>query len=309
MNYRIRHRLISFIYDLNIKGSGFLCSKIINAFTPKAKNPLVIKTLYGFQLKIDPVKDNGIEKSIYEKGTYEKGTLHIIRKLLTQGDLFVDIGANIGLMSIFAANIVKENGLVVSFEPNPETNQILKENISLNNISNIKVEPYALGNECEQRKIYDNFKVNRGAASLIHPQVLTQSYDVNVTTFSKYFDYMQNISLIKIDVEGYELKVLEGAKGYLKKCKKPPMIIVEFSLLRENSFGEELNALASFIQSVGGYRLFKSVLGKERISKLIEITNTQDFPIHDNVYCFTNEHIAQLEMGLFKKNPLRKSLN
>ncbi len=299
MGYIARHRLINLIYDSNIKGSSTINRLIIEHFTPKPKHSLIIKTIYGFRLKIDPAKDNGVENSIYIKGTYEKGTLDIIGKILKKGDVFIDIGANIGLMSIFSSYKVGENGQVISFEPNPETRKILEENIVLNSINNIKIEPYALSNTKRESKIYDNFDVNRGASSLIKPSTVTQSYDVIEIPFSEYFGNDSKIDLIKIDVEGYELKVLEGAKEFLINCKNPPILIIEFSLLRENSFGNELFLLATFIKNINGYRLFKSMLGKERISKLVEIEDEKDLPRHDNVYCFTNQHLEKIDKRLF----------
>ena len=62
-----------------------------------------------------------------------------LKNILKEGDTFVDVGANIGLMSIFSSFLVRESGKVFSFEPNPITNNILKENIELNNLSNITI--------------------------------------------------------------------------------------------------------------------------------------------------------------------------
>ena len=97
----------------------------------RPKNKMIIKTIYGFKLHIDPIYDNGVEKSIYYTGTYEAGTLFIFSKLLEKGDLFIDVGANIGLMSIYAAMKVGESGNVHAFEPDPETFKILFEVIKI----------------------------------------------------------------------------------------------------------------------------------------------------------------------------------
>ena len=143
--YTLRHSLISFMQDIDIKGIRRIAHYLPELLLPKPVGPLILKTRYGFYLMIDPVKDNGVERSIYYTGTYEKGTLFIIGNILSEGDTFVDVGANIRLMSLFATSIVKDTGKIIAFEPNPETMRILKSNIELNNASNIETSYYALG--------------------------------------------------------------------------------------------------------------------------------------------------------------------
>jgi FkbM family methyltransferase len=295
-----RHYLINKIEEFNFKGGGLLTRFIIST-TPKPKQSLLLKTIYGFILKIDPVKDKGIELELYYKGTYEKGTLHLINKILNTGDVFVDIGANIGLMSIFASYKVGVDGKVIAFEPNPITNKILTENITLNNINNIKVESQALSDINKNGKIYDNFEMNRGSSSLIKPSEFAVGYDIEEITFSDYFESFSKVDLIKIDVEGYELNVLKGAKKFIENSVNPPILIVEFSSMRDNSFGKNTEQLASFIEKLG-YRLFKSKTNKGGIAKLVEINIDMKLPIHDNVYCFSNYHLSYIDNSIFDFN-------
>ena len=297
----VKRKFISAIRDWNIKGSVYVAYRLSRLIIPKPKNEQVIKTIHNFKLKIDPVLDNGVERSIYYFGTYEKGTLDIIGKILIKGDVFIDVGANIGLMSIYAGIKVGETGKVFAFEPNPNTRKILEENIVLNKIQNIKVEGVALSNETKKSKIYDRWDVNRGGASLIKPENPSEEYDIEEIPFSDYFNTDQPIKLVKIDVEGYELEVLMGAQKYISKAKVPPALIVEFSSLRTNTFGEGTSPLYEYLKNVNRYRLFKSTAGKERVSKLVEIMNEQDCPKHDNIYCFTDEHLSKLSSILLYK--------
>ena len=173
-----KRKIISSIRNWNIKGSGKLSNFIARCMLPKPLGKTVIDTIYNFQLNVDPVLDNGVERALYYFGTYEGGTLDIIGRILKEGDVFVDVGANIGLMSIYAGFKVGEQGNVFAFEPNPNTKNLLIENIKLNKIQNIKVEGLALSNETKKSKIYDRWDVNRGGASLIKPPNPTQSYDI-----------------------------------------------------------------------------------------------------------------------------------
>ena len=298
-SFYLRHKLISSIQDINIKGSRRLAYLVVQLLIPRAKKSLIVKTLYGFNMKIDPVKDKGVEKSLYYTGTYEKGTLDILKNLLSDGDVFIDIGANIGLMSIFASSLVKNDGKVIAFEPNPDTRQILNENIILNSIGNIEVSSYALGSITENTKIYDRWDSNRGSASLIRSEGSTEGHDIKVIRLSDYINSNTKISLIKLDIEGYELEALKGADHILQR-KNPPMLIVEFSHLRENKLDQGTNKMYELIKSFN-YRLFKPIGGKGRLSKLVEVTQKSELPNHDNIYCFTNEHLRNLTNMLFKK--------
>lgn len=296
MNIR---KVFSGIRDLNVKGSGRLSFFLARVFLGKPKKALKVRTIYDFKLNIDPVTDSGVERSIYYYGTYEKGTLAMINSILCEGDVFVDIGANIGLMSILASRKVGQYGKVFSFEPNPNTNNILQSNIALNGCKNIHVEEFALSHETKKSKIYDRWDVNRGGASLIKPEHPTDSYEIEEIQFSDYFSPKQILKLVKIDVEGYELNVLMGARTFILESPTPPSLIVEFSSARNNTFGPDTSPLLAFLHELKVYRFFKASAGKEKISKLIEITNKNDLPNHDNVFCFTVEHLNQLPKGLF----------
>jgi len=292
-------KTLSYIKDLDVKGAGKLSRWLAPRLIPKPKGECIIDTIYDFKLKINPAIDNGVEKSLYYFGEYEKGTLYIIGELLEEGDCFVDIGANIGLMSIFAAQQVGENGSVIAFEPNPNTKKILQENIQLNDIQHVKVEELAVGSVSKNTKIYDALHINRGSASLIKPDVETDSYDIRQTTLSEYFTPNQAIKLIKIDIEGYELEALKGAEKVFAEMDKPPMLIVEFSSQRANTFGDDTSPLYKQLKDMN-YRLFKSVRGKEKTSKLIEVNNEAQAPEHDNLYCFTDKHLNEISRKIFK---------
>ena len=78
--------------------------------TPNPKGPCVVKTIHETTILVDPLLSReGLEMSIFLYGTYEEGTLKIINHILREGGTFIDIGANIGLMSLYAAKLVNGN--------------------------------------------------------------------------------------------------------------------------------------------------------------------------------------------------------
>ena len=112
-----------------------------------------------------PEVDNGLERSVFFTGTYEAGTLAVMAKILGPGDIFVDVGANVGLMSLYAGQLVGTNGQVFSVEPIPTLFGQLNENIILNGFANIHAYNLALGAHAERRVMYEHPEINRGSAS------------------------------------------------------------------------------------------------------------------------------------------------
>ncbi len=277
-NYSFRHKLISFVRDIDVRGIRLLSSLLPKLLIPKAKGPYILETIHGLSLRIDPSIDNGVERSLHETGTYEKGVLGFMQDYLQPGDVFVDIGANIGLMSIYAAKCVGNEGHVHAFEALPKTAAILQENIDINACRNITIHGFALGAENGIATIYENPQVNRGGASLVVNDG-SDGTQIPVKKLDDVYPSEAPISMVKIDVEGYEPMVLEGARNTLLRCR--PIVIIEVSsAVSEASIGA-LNQ----IRALGDYRFFRLKGTKERRSKLVEIKSQEALPAHDNVFC------------------------
>ncbi|XWK85985.1 MAG: FkbM family methyltransferase [Phormidium sp.] len=154
----------------------------------------------------------------------EQSDLELLTQLLKPGQTFVDCGSNIGIWTIVAASAVGSNGRVYAFEPNPFTFEKLSQNISLlTSKEHIKLLPTAVGNEnkelalqCHQEHNISQVISTSTNESIIVPVVTLDS------TFTDTF-----VDGIKIDVEGYEIEVLQGAETILKKYQ--PWLIVEFN--------------------------------------------------------------------------------
>lgn len=301
MDFKLRHKFISYVNDINVVGVRGFSQKILpKMLIPKPSNgQFFIKTLYGYAMKIDPTKDNGIERSLYYTGTYEKGSLDLIQKVLKEGDVFIDVGANIGMMTVFASGVVGQTGKVIAFEPNPITREILNENIQKNNLSNITVSEYAIGANSEDAVIYDRWDANRGCATLIKPDFETDSYDIKVTTLSSFLDIGVFPDMIKIDVEGYELEVLKGVLDLMESANAP-MLMVEYSDMRVNKVDDNTFEIYDLIKQSNNYKFFKHKGTKSRVSKLVEIKSHTDLPKHDNIYCFLPTHIESMDKNLFE---------
>lgn len=157
----------------------------------------------------------------------EQKDLEVLRRLLKPNQTFVDCGANIGIWSIVAASTVGIDGEVYAFEPNPSTYAKLSYNISQQSRSgrNINCFNMAVGNanarlpfECNEFHNISQIVTETNNQCIEVPVVMLSS-----TISDKY------ISGIKIDVEGFELEVLQGAEAILKNSK--PWLCVEFNTL------------------------------------------------------------------------------
>ena len=285
-SFLFRHKLISALRDIDLRGIRRLSVVLPKLLlpSPEKAGKHVLKTIHGVELLIDPSVDNGVELSLFETGTYEKGTIQLLHKFLKPGSAFLDIGANIGLMSSIASKIVGAEGKVLSVEANPKTIEILQHNLALNHAGNVSIFPFALGSEKGTATLFENWNVNRGGASLLS-QDKQEGIDVPVEKLDDIFEN-DKIDLIKIDVEGFELEVLKGGIELLKK--QLPVLIIEVSEQRENEAGVSPKEIADFVRSLGNYKLYKQKGTKERKSALVEITSDSELPKHDNVVCIPN---------------------
>ena len=249
----------------------------------------LVQTLLGFDMYVGPEADGGLDYAVRHHGVYEAGTLHVMERVLREGDVFMDIGANIGLMSLAASKFVGEGGTVYSFEPVPSTYRILRRNIEINNVMNVKTYSKAVGSKREEKNIYWMYGGKSGAATMIEPQKDTYYCKVEVETVDGFVrdNDINVLRLIKIDVEGWELEVLKGAKELLSS-DKAPVVIIEYSETHP-IFGGELMDIYDNLVRINDYKIYRLEGGKENISPFYEI-GPLELPKHDNLFCFLPVH-------------------
>ncbi len=161
-------------------------------------------------------------------GIYEKEVLEFILSRLQTGSTFVDVGANIGAISIPAARKVGDSGRVLAIEASPKVFPYLERNVILNQLSHVRCFNVAASSETGQLPFYEAPVDHFGMGSLG-----TQFDKPPVTIMANTLDQIlaeekiEQVDLLKIDVEGFEVRVLQGAQQLLHG-KRPPLIIFEF---------------------------------------------------------------------------------
>lgn len=147
---------------------------------------------------------------------------------IKNNDIIVDIGAHIGLFSLFASQFCK-SGKIYCFEPIKENYEILLDNIDLNKIKNIIPLNLAVSKENEPVRIYMN---SDESAHSIFPQG-NEFVEVKSTTIEKIFDEqkIENCDLLKIDCEGAEYQIIDSIpEKYFSRINK---VIIEYHLIDE----------------------------------------------------------------------------
>lgn len=205
----------------------------------------LIKAKEGFCLYNK--NDQYIGRSIENYGEFSQLEVELFKQICRQGDTVIEIGANIGTHTQFFSKIVGSKGKVLAFEPQRIVFQTLCANMALNSITNVYTYQMALGKE-EKTILIPSFNYNKdGNFGGISVDGFSKGDPVTQKKLDSFIDTFENIKFIKVDVEGMEKDVLEGAKNLLEKFK--PILYVE------NDRQEKSKELIEYIQSLG-YELY-----------------------------------------------------
>lgn len=166
------------------------------------------------------------------------------RKLLKRKDVFVDVGANVGFFTLLASHLVGPYGRVYAFEPNARVFNFLQGNLSLNRIINVTAMNVALGNENTTGYLHiPKKKDDHSCVSLDRSGV-----SIPIRRLDDMSIEEKSVDLLKLDVEGYEKYVLEGAKDTLKKVR---CIFFEALTLNTVRYGYTIPVLIETLTKLG----------------------------------------------------------
>jgi FkbM family methyltransferase len=219
---------------------------------------------------------------------------------LNTNDTFVDIGANIGLFSLIASKSVGSAGLVLAFEPASVTYNRLLENIALNNFKNIRPFQFALSdtNGHAELQILSNGYDAWNSLSTPPLGAEVQVESVETQTLDSCFE-RERIPfpvLMKVDVEGWEVPVLRGAKKLLSD-PNAPCLIVEFTEQNARNAGFSCHELYDLLVFYG-YKLFTYDAAQNR---LIPESRRASYP-YVNVIATKSEELVMNRLSLSFKS-------
>jgi FkbM family methyltransferase len=244
---------------------------------------LKVKTSYDRQFTLLVDVDEWIQQHIFFFGVYDVAGISFIKQQLKPGDVFLDIGANIGTYSLSASARLskKHGGRVYAFEPVPRIFEKLKQNIALNGVENIMLNQLAVYSEPSTLELYVSSEENIGMSSIFHHD--TESGEVAKVEAIRMDDFIEEnqvekVDLVKIDIEGAELFALKGMTRTIEKFKPVFLIEISASVLGEQSkLGDEVVA---FMKTFG-YAPYTIEPSGEYVPALViseSITNYAFFP-------------------------------
>jgi FkbM family methyltransferase len=188
-----------------------------------------VRLTTGQDIEVDPFDAVGAE--IARWGCYEPETVAVFRALVAPGMVVVDAGAHVGQYTVMAAALVGPQGEVHAFEPDPATFRQLRDNVALNGYGNVVCNAAALSNQGGTATLFLADVSNVGGNSLRRTICSRgQEIAVPVRTLDEYAASapLARVDLIKADVEGAELLLLQGGAGLITRCA--PALILEFSV-------------------------------------------------------------------------------
>ena len=224
---------------------------------PAQRHAEAVQMQAGFTMQLTPTEL--LQAHLYLFSTYELPTTRFIAHYLKNNDVVLDIGANIGYISMFCAKAVGKGGKIYAFEPEHNNYAALQQHITLNSFTNIFPQRLAATSSPTTLRLY-LASDNHGAHSTIfNPDVLTQEYEeVQGITLDSFVEEQNitKIALVKIDVEGAEYEVLQGMKTILQHQR--PIVIMEVNDALQLQRGMSLEAIKKEIFTQYDYQIFST---------------------------------------------------
>lgn len=211
------------------------------AATP-LRRVIVIPIHGGYKIHLD---SSALARVYYFNPDERSGDFEVLRLILRSGDHYVDVGANIGSTAIPAAGCVGSTGSVWAFEAHPRTAQYLADNVRLNRLANVRIHAVAVDREPGMVWISDKDSDDQNDISVEHKD---RGLPVAAVRLDDVIPADLSIALLKIDVEGAEVRVLGGAQRTLASCRA---VYFEASERMLQRFGSSVGELFRALECAG----------------------------------------------------------
>jgi FkbM family methyltransferase len=222
--------------------SGFLID-IIKLYAKFFPNQIVTRSGIKYSVDLRQVVDFGTFL-----GGWEKNTLDFLRKTLKQGDVVVEVGANVGAHTLYIAKLIGPMGHVYAFEPTSFALNKLQKNISLNpDLANITVRSDLV---TDNDKSVPNMSINSSwtLSGERSPSIIRDFSVISIDSFVRE-NNINRLDLVKIDVDGYDFKVLRGASDAISNLR--PIIFCELCEYTLRAQGDSIKDIFTMIESLG----------------------------------------------------------
>jgi FkbM family methyltransferase len=217
-------------------------------------------------------------------GRFEPHVMATLARLVPRDGVAVDVGANVGAIALLLARAAPA-GRVVAFEASPATVPVLRANLAANGAANVEVVPLALGDRAGRVRL-SAIAAGAGGSFVSAQAASGEGAEVEATTLDDWVQErgLARLDLVKIDVEGSEPRVLDGARRTLERHR--PALVVECNpaaLLRFQGIGaaDLLGRLAAHgeVGWIAGRRVIRPIRGAEELVGILRATGIADLVV------------------------------
>jgi FkbM family methyltransferase len=229
----------------------------------------VKRKVYNYRMLLD-LEDRGISRTLLLFGERELEQKIMLERVLKPGMTVLDIGANIGYYALMELQLIGPKGQLIAVEPSPSNLALLKRNLALNGYNGIEVYQLAISDRANRRPFFMSEMSNlntfhdTGTGSL---HLKGGTIDV-VTASVPEIANGRKIDLIRMDVEGHEVEVLNGLLPAIERGEMTPMIIFETHLSRYSNDHDIEPPLRRLFQI--GYHISLAGTSSERGTAIME---------------------------------------
>jgi len=236
-----------------------------------------INNTVAFEHKFEPfLNDDDFRAMI--TNSYDIILCDFLKKHLSPGDVFIDVGSNVGYISAIGASYVGSSGEVHGFEPLPECYARLSVLRELNPEHQFNFNNFALGEEESLISISYNPQSDSRNATLVPGKNCTKNFEVTVKRLDEYIvshvQKPERIKVIKIDVEGFEFPVLKGLERFFSESTFRPLIVCEIKPWEIHKMGYSLE---DFTRYMGNYSYH--AYDMLRPTKQVDLTKLKDLEV------------------------------
>jgi FkbM family methyltransferase len=218
--------------------------------------PVLTPWLEGLTVYVYP--GNETSRAIFVAGNYEPNEFFLLAQALRPGMIFVDVGANMGLYTLFAARKVGEAGTVLAIEPSTRECERLLKNVAINSLSNVRLLQKAVSDKCSDADLLvaeDEWSGHNTLGAFAYDTPLATKEIVRTERLDDIVsqEALSRVDVIKMDVEGAEFRALKGAAGILERFR--PLMLLELADGALRHQGCSSTEIWDFFREKG-YRLF-----------------------------------------------------
>ena len=191
-------------------------------------SPVLTPWLEGLRVYAYP--QNELSRCVFVTGRYEPNEFYFLARILKPGMTFVDVGANVGLYSLFASRKVGDNGQVLAIEPSSRECERLLRNVRVNSVSNIRLVRKAVSDSSGYADLLVAADVRSGhntlgALTSDTPLAMTEKVPTERLDAIVSQEHLSRLDIMKLDIEGAEFKALQGAAEVIERFR--PILLLE----------------------------------------------------------------------------------